>query len=1019
MRRALVTAGLIAAMLAAGGARALDHERRLTQFHHTAWTVAAGAPPDIWAIEQTPDGFLWLGTGAGLYRFDGIRFERVEPSGDAFLSNDIVSLLSLPSGDLWIGYQHGGVSRLRGGRLTNVTRGLPFGSIVQLDVDRGGAIWAVALDSGLGGSVARLDGDTWERIGPARGVPDAPIRGVAIDHGGTVWLAAPDRLLRMSFGQRRFERTDVAMVAKAKLFVGPGDRLWSSDPVDGTRVLPATGTTPAPSPEALTSQAQRLIFDRRGGLWATAQAGGLFRVAPAAVAAANGPLRARDLGDRFGLADGLSSNIAQPLREDREGNIWVGTNLGLDRFRASAVVTQAVVPVTSPLGYRAAFGQGGALYVADTDALRRVGPDGTVAVVARGLSRPRAICQSHDGTLWLANQQTLRRIGPRGIAVVAAPPEAAHSAILSCQEDRDGTLWLSVLGEGVFRRTAAGWSRFAIPGEPLPLSPYMIVADRQGRIWLAYLDRAVVLVEGDRVRRLSRAEGLDIGDLGIVAPRLGGGVLVGGDKGIARFEGTRFRSLRAGPGAPLDRIAGIIETARGETWLNGIAGIARVATRDLDAAFDRPGSLPRWQVFDFADGVPGLAQQDSYTPTAIDGPDGRIWFITNHGIAWIDPTALHRNPLPPPVVIRALRADGHDTAIAPGLKLAAGTSSLQIDYTALSLAVSERVRFRYRLDGVDTGWVDPGERRQAFYTKLGPGKYVFRVIAANNDGVWNTTGARLDFEILPTFVQTPTFIALVLILAAAVLWLLYSIRLRQMSVRIRARLEERLGERERIARELHDTLLQGFQGLMLRFQAATERIPPGEPARTMMEAALDQADTVLVEGRDSVRGLRTAAVRDLSATFVAVAAQAGDPAVKFEVVVEGHPRPLHPVVATEITRIGSEAIVNAFRHARAGRIDVHIGYPRNALALKIVDDGQGIDEAILEAGRKGHFGLTGMRERAALIRGEFSLSSRLGAGTEVALTVPARFAYANPRRRFAWPFGSGRVVRDRPAFRAS
>ena len=333
------------------------------------------------------------------------------------------------------------------------------------------------------------------------------------------------------------------------------------------------------------------------------------------------------------------------------------------------------------------------------------------------------------------------------------------------------------------------------------------------------------------------------------------------------------------------------------------------------------------------------------------------------------------------------------------MTLAEGTSSLQIDYTALSLAVPERVRFRYRLEGVDAGWVDPGERRQAFYTKLGPGKYVFSVIAANNDGVWNATGAKLDFEIAPTFVQTRAFLVLSLIGAAATAWLLYSLRLRQMSARIRAGLEERLGERERIARELHDTLLQGFQGLMLRFQAATERIPADQPARAMMEAALDQADTVLVEGRDSVRGLRPPAARDLSEVFLAVAGRAGDHAVKFEVIVEGRPRSLHPVVAAEITRIGSEAIVNAFRHAGATRIDVSIGYHRNTLTLKVVDDGQGIDEAILEAGRKGHFGLTGMRERAVLIRGEFGLTSRIGAGTEVALTVPARFAYASQGRR--------------------
>ena len=461
-----------------------------------------------------------------------------------------------------------------------------------------------------------------DRVGPAWGVPDAPIRGLAIDRRGTVWLAAPGGLLRMDAGRRRFEPTAIPVTGNAKLFPGPDDRLWYSDQVYGTRVLSAAGVArpPLPNPADGASQASRLMFDRAGGLWATSHAGGMFRVQPAAVAAANGPLRKEDLTDRFGIADGLSSNIAQPLLEDREGNVWVGTNLGLDRFRASAVVTQTDVPVTSPYGYRAAIDGSGALYVADTNSLRRVEGDGLVEVLASGLPRPRAICSGRDGSLWLANQQQLRRLRGRTVEPIAVPAAVARSTILSCQEDGDGALWITALGEGIFVRHPDGWRHVAIPGEPARVSPDQIFADRAGRMWLNYLGRPLVMIDGSGTHRYGRAEGLDVGDIGIVSPRAAG-ILVGGDHGIARFDGRRFQSLRATAGNPLNRITGIVETTRGETWFNGISGVVRIATRDLDAAFDRPGGTPNWQMFDF----PGRRTRARSAGLLFPRPPSRAW----------------------------------------------------------------------------------------------------------------------------------------------------------------------------------------------------------------------------------------------------------------------------------------------------------------------------------------------------------------------------------------------------------
>jgi signal transduction histidine kinase len=386
------------------------------------------------------------------------------------------------------------------------------------------------------------------------------------------------------------------------------------------------------------------------------------------------------------------------------------------------------------------------------------------------------------------------------------------------------------------------------------------------------------------------------------------------------------------------------------------------------------------------------------------GGDGRIWLLTLEGVAWIDPARIVRNALPPPVSIRALTVNGQVRRDPRDLVRPKGASKLQIDYTALSLSIPERVRFRYRLEGVDKDWVEAGGRRQAFYTNLKPGRYRFQVLAANNDGVWNDRGAVLTFQIPPTFVQTNLFRALCALAVIGLLWGLYALRLRQMSDRIHGRLQDRMAERERIARELHDTLLQGVQGLMLRLQSVVDQIPADQPARQALESALDRADDVIVEGRDRVRSLRADRAGDLHEILAEQAERLGlEPAIKVRLVVEGTPRRLHPLVCEEIERIASEALFNTQRHAQARNVEITVGYGRGALTVLFRDDGVGLDQAVLDSGRReGHFGLTGMGERARKIQAEFELRSRPGAGTEIELTVPGGVAYLSPGRR-AWP----------------
>jgi signal transduction histidine kinase len=329
-------------------------------------------------------------------------------------------------------------------------------------------------------------------------------------------------------------------------------------------------------------------------------------------------------------------------------------------------------------------------------------------------------------------------------------------------------------------------------------------------------------------------------------------------------------------------------------------------------------------------------------------------------------------------------------------ELPARTKDLQIVYTALSLTIPERIRFRYRLEGQDQGWRDVGNRREAIYTNLGPGTYRFRVIACNNDGVWNETGAVLDFTIAPTFYQTWWFKTLCGIAGAGAIWLVYLLRVNQVALQFQMRLDDRLAERERIARELHDTLLQGVQGLMLHFDAAMKQLPPLGPARPLMEKALHVADQVLLEGRERVRGLRSAAMplQELSILLARCGEELAEgSATTFKLAVVGSSRALDPIVLDEMYRIGREALLNAFRHSMASRIEIEITYDRAGLQLRIRDDGRGIDQETLESGMPGHWGLSGMRERAQKLGGQLGFWSRPGAGTEVDLTIPARLAY--------------------------
>lgn len=994
-------------------ARGHAQDLSLAQFNHTAWTTKDGAPVDVWALAQTPDGWLWLGGSTGLYRFDGIRFEHVNIEGlDPRRSNAVSMLYASESGALWIGYVNGGLSVLKHGRFTyfGEREGLGRGTVITMAEDARGDVW-VACANGLW----RYDGRKWTRIGSDWGFPDPYATTLFVDQQGTVWVAGEHEIFSLQRQSRRFQPTGMRIRGgdSGEFEESPDGRAWFADET-GIHVLPGQDTS---RPRAAASNARtsyiRLI-DRTGHVWRTDGVGvRRFPFNPS-----HGELLFKDVSDAdsFGAKGGLSSGIVKTVLEDRDGNIWLGTDAGVDRFRR-VNVHQLAPPVDQFGGTALAPADDGSIWIGTVlgnvssplDGLWKY--DGTLKrIPVAGLTKVTAVDTDVHGSLWIAGPEGVwRQEGPEQFRKVAELPKGTRGQeVHALTVDLDGNPWISVVRSGLFRYRDGIWERNGnLPALP-DRRPYVQALDHEGRLWIGYGNGTLAIVERDRVKLLGAADGLDVG--GIVALHVGAHTVVAGANRVSVLDQGRFHDVTT-PADPavLSGVTGILESKDGDLWLAGLKGAVRVSKADLDRAMQNQSFALPFELFDDADGFPGIAHRMRPVPTIIQGSDGRLWFAGQPGIGWLDPAHIQRNPVPPSASIRSVTATGQTYSAPRTLSLTAGTRDLQVDYTALDLSRPDRIRFRYRLDGLDKDWVDAGSRRQAFYTHLDPGRYHFRVAASNEGGNWSKSTAGLEIVIPPTFVQTRMFASLCVASALAMLWLAYILRMRQLTNGLRYRLEERIAERERIARELHDTLLQGMQGLILKFQAATEEIPPGTPARRNMEQALDRADDILIEGRDRVKDLRIspASSLDLPQAIGTMGTELSEEyAIRFNLSVEGTPRPLDPIVQEEALRIAHEALTNAFHHARAAKIETEIIYHRAELRLRFRDDGCGIDSSILKLGRPDHWGLPGMRERARNIRATLEVWSRQEAGTEIELRVPARTAFARKYLRRGWWLGS-------------
>jgi signal transduction histidine kinase/ligand-binding sensor domain-containing protein len=982
----------------------LDPSLDISQYAHTSWKVRDGfTKSEILAIVQTPDGYLWLGTEFGLYRFDGIRVVLWRPPDGQQLPSDwIFSLLVGRDGTLWIGTKKGlAIWNWKKGKLTTYPE--LAGSVVsRLLQDREGTVWLTLYGPGrvcaIRGGEVHCDG-----VGRLGSYAHALYE----DGKGNVWLDSSTGVWRWWPGPPKQYTIPRGMV-EVNSIIEIDDGILLMATVDGLKQL-VDGKVQSYTVPGIRTKFRPNFFirSRDGALWIGTQQGLLHMH--------------QGKADVFTVAEGLSDDFINSIFEDQEGNVWVGTQEGLDRFREYTIPTfSRNQGLSTSTKYSVQATSDGAVWIGTPNGLNQwqsghvtvygmqTAPGQTAKSMARksneGLSgTPRSLGQDDRGRLYVSTSDGIFCFGrDRFIRV----PGARGGNIWSIAGDGHGQLWVNDGTTGLFHFTPGEavqpipWSRF---GQKF-FGPESMLPDRaNGGLWLGFEETGVAYFKDGRVRAsYTAADGLGNGRINDLRFVPDGALWAATEGGLSRIKDGRISTLTSKNGLPCDNTHWSLEDDEDFVWLYMTCGLVRVARSEVDAWVIDPKHNVQTTVFDASDGVRTIGSYGGYGPHVSKAPDGKIWFAALDGVSVIDPRHLPHNKIPPPVHIEQITADGKEYDAARG-SLPPLVRDLTIDYTALSLVLPEKVLFRYKLEGFDKDWQDAGNRRQAFYTNLPPKKYTFRVKACNNSGVWNEEGAALDFVIPPAWYQTNWFLALCVAAFLALLWALYQYRLHQMARQFNMRLEERVGERTRIARDLHDTLLQSFQGVVFRFQAARNHLPDRpRDASEALDTALVSADQALAEGRGSIQGLRSElfSENNMEQMLLAIgrelaSSQNGEHGCPdLRVIVEGTRRAKRPMIREEIYRIARELLRNAYRHAHARSIEAELRYDDDTFVLIVRDDGKGIDPKVLkEHGRAGHWGLRGIYERAEGMGARLDVWSEAGAGTEVRLTVPAALAY--------------------------
>ena len=984
------------------GAYAIDPTRATSLYVHDRWNGDSGFPGgQVYAITQTSDGYLWIGAEKGLVRFDGLNFWMIDHLNTPSLpAGPVIGLTADALGNLWIRQPELGVLRYRDGAFEQMMAD-PARVESQLTAMCKGNDGNVVIASL--GSVTTYQGRQFSELATRAALPTFIVTAMIQAPGGDIWMGTREAgLFRLSAGEisrvtnEGFDRkiNCVVTIDDGELWAGTDDGVIRWSKINGLQAgLAASGLD--------RIQVLAMIRDRDSNMWAGTSSG-LFRISPRA---ASSPNKAAPLIEQSELATDWPVST---LFEDREGNLWLGGNNGLERLRDTQFITYSTAnglpsdhngPVYAGPDGRIWFAPvEGGLYWMSNGKVHKVNDEALAGDVIYSIA-------GRDNELWVGRQRGgLTHLILNGDTWTSTTYTQANglpqNSVYAVCHSHDGTVWAGTLSGGVSRCRDGKFTTYTASSGLASNTVTCILEGAEGAMWFATSGGLTQLSNG-QWRTYTSRDGLPSDTVNCLFQDSSGVLWIGTVRGLAFYNSGRLQVPVSAPQTLNDQVLGITEDSHGSLWIATSSHLLRAKQESLLWGKVEDGDVREYGPADGLHSFEGVKRSRS----AVTAPSGQIWFSTNRGISVVDPARLARDLAPAIVDIQTVSVDGGIIDTRGSIRLPPGSRRITFAYAGLSFSAQERVRFRYMLEGFDHNWSEPVASHQADYTNLGPGHYRFRIIASNSEGQWNSAEASIGFELEPVFWQTLWFEVLCSLAAASAALVIYRFRLRRLARQLNLRFEERLAERTLIAQDLHDTLLQGFLSASMQLHAAVERLPADTAARPALARVLQLMREVTEEGRNAVRGLRSVgAVQglNLEQAFSRVQEELGlNGGTGFRVVVEGRNRPLHPIIRDEVYRIGREALVNAFRHSRARSVEVEVEYTPKHLRVLIRDDGRGIDPTILDAGgREGHWGLSGMRERAEGINSRLRLWSRAGAGTEVELYVPANVAFeSRPKSR--------------------
>jgi len=999
-------------------AYAIDPNRAISEYLRERWFSDRGFNGGaVTALSQTPDGYLWIGTDRGLLRFDGSNFQTLQRASPAsFPIGPVRALMMGPQGSLWVVLQSTQILRYLDGNFEPGHDEAEFG-ITSIAGLRDGTVLLASLALGplqyrakryqilisSESSAATVNGNQItadnmsSRLSSATGVathrfaePNSPVDAMAETTDGKIWLGTRDRgLFYISQGQALPSAKKMPNKINCLLALQNGDLWIGTD----TGLMQLADSRPEAIPAPLRDvPIFTMLQDRDGNVW-VGTAGGLFRV------------------NAHGVSVDKDNTEVTALFEDRGGSVWVGGPRGIECLHDSAFVTYSPPGLSSE--------SSGAIYVDPFDrvwyapiegGLRWMKGETSGAVTSDLLNQDviYSIAGSRDG-LWLARQQggltNLRFTGGSFVAKTYTTRDGLpQNSVYTVHQNSDGTVWAGTVSGGISRLKDGKFTTYT---ETDGLASNTVTAMEEGpkgAMWFGTSGGLSEFANGKWWTYTTR-DGLPADQVSSILCDRPGALWIGTSGGLAVWRQDHIQA--AGPGTVLrEPILGLADDQHGSLWIATANHVLRINREALLQGPVHDTDIRMYGLEDGLHGTEGVRRDRS----VVKDTHGGIWFSLNTGLSVVQPSRANHEVLPAVARVDAVLVDGNPASLRGPIRVPWSQRRLVIDYSALSLIGSDRLRFRYRLDGFDHAWSEPVVSRQAVYTNLGPGSYQFRVAASNSNGLWNGAETTLPFEIDPAFWQAWWFQLSCVLCLAGFTWLLYRLRMHHLARQFDMRVEERIAERTRIARELHDSLLQGFQGLLLYLQAAQHMLP-GSPdeAKRALEKVLDQGDQALAEARSAVQNLRAATVipNDLPQALAAVGKElsaAGD-TPEFRVIIEGKAQSLVPTLRDEVYRFAREALRNAFGHAKAKHIEAELAYGEEQFVLRVRDDGIGIDPRVLDRGsRPGHWGLPGMRERADSLGAKMEVWSESGAGTEVQLTIPAAIAYEEPLKRERFRF---------------